>query len=105
VGRIVACKCIDRSVEGTLFEIVKECPSHGWAWVAALPSVEDKVNPSHYKQGGLEAIDVIEAFDLDFCRGNAVKYLLRAGRKSSEAEKTELEKARWYIERAIKALG
>jgi hypothetical protein len=66
--------------------------------------VRDKINPQHYKSGGLEVIDIIEAFGLDFHRGNAVKYLLRAGKKTGEAEKTELEKARWYIERAIKAL-
>jgi hypothetical protein len=65
----------------------------------------DKINPSHYKSAaGLEVIDVIEAFDLDFCRGNAVKYLCRAGRKDGEAELVELRKARWYIERAIAQL-
>ena len=38
--------------------------------------------PPHYQgASGLQAIDVIEAFDLDFSLGNAVKYILRAGRK------------------------
>lgn len=66
---------------------------------------DDKINPSHYKSAaGIEVIDVIEAFDLDFCRGNAVKYICRAGRKSGEAELVELRKAKWYVERAIAQL-
>jgi hypothetical protein len=63
----------------------------------AIPVVD---HPPHYKAGGMEAIDVIEAFDLGFCLGNAVKYILRAGRKSDDVT-TDLEKARWYIDREI----
>jgi len=56
-------------------------------------------NP-YYTSGGIEAIDVIEAFGLNFNLGNVVKYVLRAGRKS--ANKTEdLRKAVWYLEREI----
>ena len=44
-------------------------------------------------------IDVIEAFDLDFRLGNAVKYILRA-RKKGQFE-VDLEKAAWYLRRAI----
>lgn len=64
----------------------------------------DPINPGHYKSGGLEAIDVIEAFDLSFCLGNTVKYVLRAGRKTGEATLTELKKARWYLDREIARL-
>lgn len=60
----------------------------------------DAVNhPPHYQSGGLEAIDVIEAFDLGFCLGNTVKYVLRAGRKGDATE--DLKKARWYLDREI----
>ena len=59
----------------------------------------DKVNPPHYR--GDEVMKVIEAFKLDFTIGNAVKYLLRAGKKEGETEMTDLEKARWYIERRL----
>jgi hypothetical protein len=94
-------------VEAAIKTIEEEADGND-LWVPvppAAPAEDDKVNPGHYKTAtGLEAIDVIEAFQLDFHRGNAVKYLLRAGKKTGEAEKTELEKARWYIERAIKAL-
>lgn len=63
----------------------------------------DPINPAHYRSGGLEAIDVIEKFDLGFCQGNALKYILRAGRKTDDA-RTDLRKAAWYIERAIAQL-
>ena len=57
-------------------------------------------HPPHY--GGdviYETIKVIEAWQLDFHVGNAVKYLSRAGKKGDRL--TDLEKARWYIDRAI----
>ncbi len=58
----------------------------------------DKVNhPNHYQGKGLECIEVIEAFDLNFCLGNAIKYILRAGKKAHRIE--DLKKAIWYLER------
>lgn len=61
---------------------------------------EDPTNPSHYKQyHGFEAIDITE--QLNFNRGNAVKYILRAGLKKSDEEILDLRKAIWYLEREI----
>lgn len=63
----------------------------------------DLVNhPPHYQSNGMEVIDVIETFELGFNRGNAVKYVLRAGKKGSEVQ--DLEKARWYLDREIARL-
>ena len=59
-------------------------------------------NPLHYKSGGIEVIDVIEAFELGFHLGNVVKYVLRAGRKGDALE--DLEKAAWYLDREIDKL-
>jgi succinate dehydrogenase/fumarate reductase cytochrome b subunit len=62
-------------------------------------------HPQHY--GGdttYEAIKVIEAHALGFHVGNAVKYLLRAGKKDSKRELEDLKKASWYVERRIKQL-
>jgi hypothetical protein len=63
--------------------------------------VSDTVNhPSHY--GGdtvYEAIKVIEAWELGFNLGNAVKYVSRADRKGTAVE--DLKKARWYLDREI----
>lgn len=68
--------------------------------VASPSHAHDPVNhPSHYKRGGMEAIDVIEAFELDFALGNACKYLLRAGHKDGYVQ--DLRKAKYYIQRAI----
>jgi len=60
----------------------------------------DNVNhPRHYTQhpSGIEAIEVTEHFN--FCVGNAIKYLWRAGLKDDTIQ--DLRKAIWYIEREI----
>lgn len=67
----------------------------------------DNVNhPAHY--GGAdnvyEAIKVIEAWNLDFCLGNVVKYISRAGKKEGNSLIQDLEKAKWYLERRIQEL-
>lgn len=59
-------------------------------------------HPSHYTQFPVEVIEITE--QLDFCRGNAVKYLCRAGLKSKDTELEDLRKAQWYVERAIEKL-
>lgn len=60
-------------------------------------------HPPHYRQGGIEAIDVIEAFGLGFHLGNTVKYVLRAGRKDEAL--TDLRKGRWYLNRELQRLA
>lgn len=69
---------------------------------------QDVVNhPSHYTQGGVEPIDLIEAQELNFNRGNVVKYVVRAGRKKSKGktllvkELEDLNKAKFYLQREI----
>jgi len=63
-------------------------------------------HPQHY--GGdtnpYEAIKVIENWGLDFCLGNTVKYISRAGKKSKDTEIQDLEKALWYLQRKIETL-
>lgn len=57
-------------------------------------------NPAHYTAfKGFEVIQLTEV--LNFCRGNAVKYIARAGLKSKDTELEDLRKARWYIDREI----
>ena len=63
----------------------------------------DAVNhPAHYTDhpSGIECIRVTE--HLNFCIGNAIKYLWRAGRKGDPVQ--DLRKAVWYIEREISRL-
>lgn len=65
----------------------------------------DHVNrPAHYTDGGIETIDFIEAKKLNFCRGNAVKYISRAGKKDPDKEIEDLKKAAWYINHEIQRL-
>lgn len=61
-------------------------------------------NPDHYKgkDNPYEAIKVIDAWELGFCLGNAVKYIARAGAKGDKVE--DLQKAMWYIQHEIDGL-
>lgn len=60
----------------------------------------DVVNaPPHYKVGGIETIDFIEAKNLSYHLGNAVKYISRAYYKSNPLQ--DLKKARYYLDREI----
>ena len=64
---------------------------------------DDNVNhPPHYRAGGIETIDFIEAKDLNYRLGNVVKYVSRAGKKASDPIE-DLKKAAWYLEREITA--
>ena len=63
-------------------------------------SMDTEVNsPPHYTAGGIETIDYIEAKELGYHLGNAVKYISRAGRKGSAT--TDIRKAIWYLERYL----
>lgn len=72
----------------------------------------DLVNePPHYKSpSGIQAIDVIEAFNLNFRLGNTVKYILRHLDKHKHTDPSlklqlqDLKKARWYLDREIAKL-
>ena len=61
-------------------------------------------HPQHYggENNQYEAIKVIEAWELDFCLGNTVKYISRAGKKDNIVQ--DLKKAKWYLEHKIAQL-
>lgn len=76
------------------------------AILAAAEKMEhDMVNlPPHYRDGGIETIDYLEAKLTPeqlkgFCLGNALKYLSRAGKKGDFY--TDIAKARWYLNRLL----
>lgn len=58
------------------------------------------MNNPYYCSAKYEVIDIIDAFNLGFCLGNAIKYILRAGRKTPDRIQ-DLEKAIDYIEHEI----
>lgn len=67
----------------------------------------DNVNhPSHYtwlkELCGIEVLDITR--HLDFNTGNAIKYLLRAGKKDPKKTIEDLEKAIFYIKDKINML-
>jgi hypothetical protein len=63
----------------------------------------DNVNhPAHYKAGGIETIDFIEAKSLNYNLGNVVKYVSRSDYKGKKLE--DLKKAQWYLNRAVSNL-
>lgn len=65
---------------------------------------DDLYRPSHYQgKNGMEAIDIIDSFDLDFDLGNCIKYILRAGKKGSKV--VDLRKAVCYLQHAIRKEG
>lgn len=66
----------------------------------------DSVNrPTHYTTGNIEVIDFIEDKGLNFHRGNALKYIVRAGLKDKTKEIEDLKKAIWYINREIERIS
>lgn len=64
--------------------------------------VNDSLNsPAHYTTGKIEVIEFIEDKNLNFNKGNAVKYIARAGLKNKEKEIEDIEKVIWYLNREI----
>lgn len=67
-------------------------------------------HPSHYTSGKIEVIDFITDQGLDFCLGNVVKYISRAGKKTEmgmtalEKEIEDLKKAKFYLDYKINEL-
>lgn len=65
----------------------------------------DTINPSYYTTGKIEVIDFIEDKELNYHRGNAIKYIVRAGKKDPNKEIEDLQKAIWYLNREIERLS
>jgi hypothetical protein len=60
---------------------------------------KDAINPDHYKQGGIETIDIMKAkmtqeqFE-GYLLGNVIKYTTRYNLKNGTED---LKKAQWYL--------
>ena len=71
--------------------------------LGSVPGDESVDHPAHYggKADPYETIKVIEAMGDGpaFCRGNAIKYLMRHDKKGAQLD--DLKKARWYVDRLI----
>ena len=60
-------------------------------------------HPSHYggKDNVYECIKVIDAWELSFCLGTAIRYICRAGQKPDNSDIQDLEKAIWYLQHEV----
>lgn len=70
----------------------------------------DFINPNHYKQGGKEVIEMMELIwgkeNLEvYCVMNAFKYRMRLGLKPEQSVERDLEKAKWYEQKAKELRG
>lgn len=68
--------------------------------VPSVPAPDEVSHPQHYTghPSGVECIQITE--HMNFCLGNAMKYIWRAGLKTESAI-VDLRKAKWYIDREI----
>jgi len=110
----MAKRSMDKEVSGMVYELTKGRRAAAQKWEAIAitssntpitmeePQADPVNHPAHYKVGGMETIDFIEAKGLTYHLGNAVKYISRADHKGNR--KQDLEKAKWYLERAIAQL-
>jgi len=58
--------------------------------------------PTHYNTDTIDVIDICKLYDLNFNRGNVLKYVCRAGKKDNEVD--DLRKAIQYLVREINHL-
>lgn len=69
--------------------------------------MDEKINPQHYRNGGIECIDAIKAATVHktgieaVCTANAIKYLWRYESKNGLED---VKKAQWYINRLVQEL-
>lgn len=68
--------------------------------------MSDPINPLYYQRNGIQTIDYMQSkmtasqFS-GYCLGNVLKYVSRAGHKSSDSYKQDLRKALWYLQKLI----
>ncbi len=99
-------KCNSESISVYLGreEIRRTCKECGSNDIGQMDQDVDMVNnPPHYRNhpSGVDCIVILEHFN--FCLGNAMKYIWRAGKKG-DSHIEDLEKAAWYLNREIERL-
>lgn len=60
-----------------------------------MSALDEQIGGDHYRDGGIQPVQFIEANGLGFCEGNIIKYVTRH-REKGGAE--DLRKARHYID-------
>ena len=72
-----------------------------WDSIAPVPEKDNVNHPTHYTQGKIEVIEVIEDWELNYLEGNIIKYVARYKYKNKIED---LKKAEWYLKRLIKGM-
>ena len=70
------------------------------------PQEGDKINPTHYRAEGMQAVDAMEAFFKDDLHmAQAFKYMARAGKKETSPYEEDVKKAIWWLRRSLSSRG
>lgn len=65
---------------------------------------ESVIIPSYYNKANMSVIDIIDEYELNFNKGNIIKYVLRSGKKSKDTEVQDLQKAIRYCQMEIERI-
>ena len=65
---------------------------------------ESVIVPSYYNKTNMSVIDIIDEYELNFNKGNIIKYVLRSGKKSKDTEIQDLQKAIRYCQMEIERI-
>ena len=80
-----------------------ETPLNEVDWSKPYKRRETPEKPTHYHSiGDKDVIDFCNDYEINFNKGNVIKYLVRAGEKNGESELKDLNKALDYLKREIK---
>lgn len=66
---------------------------------------ESVIIPSYYNKENMSVIDIIDEYELNFNKGNIIKYVLRSGKKNKDTEIQDLQKAMRYCQMEIERLN
>jgi hypothetical protein len=100
--RDIECKIIDEMIKKAEKQMKDEELAK-----AMLAEVKpyDYINPNHYKQSGKETFDMMVLIwgvdnAIAHCEMTAFKYRMRAGKKPNQPIQRDLDKAKWYEDKA-----
>lgn len=96
--------CHKHNTEGFANESCSFCDAEAMKQIKKAMQNDPVNHPSHYTSGKIEVMDFIADQNLNFGRGNVVKYTARAGKKDPAKELEDLRKAAWYLNYEIKKL-
>lgn len=66
---------------------------------------ESVIIPSYYNKANMSVSDIVDEYDLNFNKGNIIKYVLRSGKKQVDTEIQDLQKAMRYCQMEIERLN